>query len=122
MDMLNEDWLPHISPEVASEVKGNYLDAYLIALEGWRRGLTLKWHIKDAEAFKDMKTWFVDHPGQLFTLESPEKKHYFFRTRGDKVTNDAVEKAMDKTVTKQIMVEKSISVPKGMQFTKNTKI
>src|SRR5699024_11701193 len=69
-----------------------------------------------------MKTWFVDHPVQLFTLESPEKKHYFFRTRGDKVTNDAVEKAMDKTVTKQIMVEKSISVPKGMQFTKNTKI
>lgn len=122
MDMLNEDWLPHISPEVASEVKGNYLDAYLIALEGWRRGLTLKWHIKNAEAFKDMKTWFVDHPGQLFTLESPEKKHYFFRTRGDKVTNDAVEKAMNKTVTKQIMVEKSISVPKGMQFTKNTKI
>src|SRR5699024_4104633 len=120
MDVLNENWLPHLDREVVSEVKGNYLDAYLVALEGWRRGLTLKWHIKDSEKFKDMNTWYVDHPGQLFTLESAENKHYFFRTRGDKVPNEAVEKGMDKGVTKEVLFEHQVATPKSSLFTKDT--
>src|SRR5690625_1617824 len=117
MDSVNENWLPHLHPEVVSEVEGNYLDAYVVALEGWRRGLTLRWHVKDSEKFKEMKTWYVDRPGQLFSLHSKEKSHYFFRTRGDKVTNDAVEKGMDKDVTKQILKEAGIPVPEGKEFT-----
>src|SRR5699024_10424642 len=122
MDVLNENWLPHLDREVISEVKGNYLDAYLVALEGWRRGLTLKWHIKDSEGFKDMKTWYVDHPGQLFSLESPENKHYFFRTRGDQVTNKAVEEAMDKIVTKEKLNAADMPTPKSIEFQKDTAI
>lgn len=117
MDSVNENWLPHLHPEVISEVEGNYLDAYVVALEGWRRGLTLRWHVKDSEKFKEMKTWYVDRPGQLFSLHSKEKSHYFFRTRGDKVTNDAVRKGMDKEVTKNILKEAGVSVPEGRQFT-----
>src|SRR5690625_2397919 len=111
MDGVNTEWLPHLSQEVVSETEGNYLDAYVVALEGWRRGLTLKWHVKDSEKFKKMKTWFVDHPGQLFSLHSNEKSHYFFRTRGDKVTNEAVEKGMDKEITKQVLKEAGVPVP-----------
>lgn len=122
MDVLNENWLPHLDREVVSEVKGNYLDAYLVALEGWRRGLTLKWHIKDSEGFKDMKTWYVDHPGQLFSLASPENKHYFFRTRGDKVPYEAVEEAMDKGVTKEKLAASNVPTPKSVLFTKETTI
>src|SRR5690625_7535161 len=91
MQDVNTTWLPHMEPEVVFETEGNYLDAYVVALEGWRRGLTLKWHVKDSEKFKDMKTWYVDQPGQLFSLHSEKKSHYFFRTRGDRVTNSAVE-------------------------------
>lgn len=116
MDGVNR-WLPHLSEEVVSETEGNYLDAYVVALEGWRRGLTLKWHVKDSEKFKEMKTWFVEEPGQLFSLHSKEKSHYFFRTRGDKVTNEAVEKGMNKEVTKQILKEAGVLVPEGKQFT-----
>lgn len=115
---INSDWLPHLSPEVISETEGNYLDAYVVALEGWRRGLTLKWHVKDSEKFKEMKTWFVDQPGQLFSLHSKETSHYFFRTRGDKVPNEAVEQGMDKEITKQMLTEKGILVPEGKQFSR----
>ncbi len=116
MGSINSDWLPHLSPEVVSETEGNYLDAYVVALEGWRRGLTLRWHVKDSEKFKEMKTWYVDQPGQLFSLHSKDKSHYFFRTRGDKVPNEAVEKGMDKDATKQLLAKAGIPVPEGKQF------
>lgn len=62
-----------------------------------------------------MKTWFVDNPGQLFSLSSKERTHYFFRTRGDKVTNEAVEIGKDKE--KQTGIEKAdVPVPEGKQF------
>ena len=102
MDEINTKWLPHLTPEVVSEIENNYLDSYVVALEGWRRGLTLKWHVKDSEKFKEMKTWFVDEPGQLFSLHSKDRSHYFFRTRGDKVTNEGVVLVMEKDATKRI--------------------
>src|SRR5690625_3551138 len=117
MDDVNTKWLPHLNEEVVSEVEGNYLDAYVVALEGWRRGLTLRWHIKDSEQFKDMKTWYVNHPGQLFSLHSKDKSHYFFRTRGDKETNEAVEEGMNKEVTKQLLAKAAVPVPEGREFT-----
>lgn len=122
MGSINDNWLPHLSSEVISETEGNYLDAYVVALEGWRRGLTLRWHVKDSEKFKDMKTWFVDQPGQLFSLQSKDKIHYFFRTRGDKVSNEAVEQGMDKDATKRILAEKGIPVPEGKQFSQQDSI
>ncbi|HLS67169.1 MAG TPA: acylphosphatase [Pseudogracilibacillus sp.] len=117
MSDMNSEWLPHLHPEVISEVEGNYLDAYVVALEGWRRGLTLRWHVKNSEKFNEIKTWYVDHPGLLFSLHSEEKSHYFFRTRGDKVTTDAVECAMDKEVTKNMLQKEDVPVPIGKEFT-----
>jgi len=117
VDGINTKWLPHLTEEIVSEIENNYLDSYVVALEGWRRGLTLKWHVKDSEKFSEMKTWFVDEPGQLFSLHSDDRSHYFFRTRGDKVTNEAVEQGMNKEITKQILAEKGVSVPEGREFT-----
>src|SRR5690625_7025104 len=94
------EWLPHLPNEVVADARGWNLDAYVVALEGWRRGLTLRWHTKDSEEFPNMKTWYVDSPGRLFSLSSDEKTHYFFRTRGDKVTNEAVEIGGDRKSTR----------------------
>src|SRR5699024_10652728 len=116
MEEINTEWLPHLSNDILSEVRGNFLDAYVVSLEGWRRGLTLKWHVKDSEQFKDMHTWYVDRPGQLFSLSSKEKTHYFFRSRGDKVSNEAVETGKDKEKTKQALIRAQVSVPEGKQF------
>lgn len=109
--------LPHLTNEIVADAHGHLLDAYAISLEGWRRGLTLRWHIKDSEKFSEMETWFVDRPGQLFSLSSEQKTHYFFRTRGDKVTNEAVRIGKDKEKTKQLLHEAGIPVPEGKQFT-----
>lgn len=114
---FNKEWLPHLTSEVIANIEGNYLDAYVVALEGWRRGLTLKWHVKDCTEFKDIKTWSVDYPGQLFSLHSKDKSHYFFRTRGDLVSLDAVEQGMNKDVTKQMLKAAGVPVPEGKQFT-----
>lgn len=113
------EWLPHLAPDIVEDARGNYLDAYVVALEGWRRGLTLRWHVKDSEKFKDMRTWSVDDPGQLFSLSSEDRTHYFFRTRGDKVTNEAVDIGKDKEKTKQLLMSKGITMPEGKEFTKD---
>jgi D-alanine-D-alanine ligase-like ATP-grasp enzyme/acylphosphatase len=116
MTKISAEWLPHLSTEIVSEVQGNLLDAYAVALEGWRRGLTLRWHAKNSEKFNEITTWYVDEPGQLFSLSSKEKTHYFFRTRGDKVTNEAVAIGKDKERTKQALKKKGVPTPEGRQF------
>lgn len=116
MEENNAEWLPHLSNEIVADAHGNLLDAYVVALEGWRRGLTLRWHVKDSEKFSEMRTWFVDRPGQLFSLSSKERTHYFFRTRGDKVTNEAVDIGKDKERTKQVLQTAGISIPEGKRF------
>lgn len=116
MEQTNREWLPHLTNEVVADARGWNLDAYVVALEGWRRGLTLRWHTKDSEKFKEMKTWFVDTPGRLFSLSSKDRTHYFFRTRGDKVTNEAVTIGGNKEKTKQMLKMKNIPTPEGKQF------
>jgi len=116
MDQTQAEWLPHLTSEVVADARGWNLDAYVIALEGWRRGLTLKWHTKELDKFKEMKTWFVDTPGRLFSLSSSSRTHYFFRTRGDLVTNEAVEIGSDKFQTKKVLTTQNIPVPKGRSF------
>ncbi|HEX6593684.1 MAG TPA: acylphosphatase [Bacillota bacterium] len=111
--------LPHLTSEVVADAHGYLLDAYAVSLEGWRRGLTLRWHVKDSEKFSEMETWFVDRPGQLFSLRSEERTHYFFRTRGDKVTNEAVRIGKDKEKTKQLLKEAGIPVPEGKRFSED---
>ncbi|MED3655570.1 acylphosphatase [Heyndrickxia sporothermodurans] len=110
------EWLPHLTSEIVADARGPEFGAYTIALEGWRRGLTLKWHAKDSEYFKEMKTWSVDKPGKLFSLSLGDRTHYFFRTRGDKVTNEAVEIGADKAETKVRLMEAGISIPEGKSF------
>lgn len=113
------EWMPHLSNEIVSNAHGNLLDAYAVALEGWRRGLTLRWHVKDSEKFKEMETWYVDRPGQLFSLSLKDKTHYFFRTRGDKVTNEAVRIGKDKEQTKQYLRAGEVPIPEGKEFDEN---
>lgn len=116
MKQYNTKWLPHLPKEVVADARGWNLDAYVVALEGWRRGLTLRWHTKDSEKFPEMKTWFVDSPGRLFSLSSEKRTHYFFRSRGDKVTNEAVEIGGDKAKTKEVLTKNNVPVPKGKSF------
>src|SRR5690625_3065172 len=108
--------LPQLPNEIVRNARKTRLDAFAVALEGWRRGLKLKWYTKDSEHFQNMIIFGVNPPGRLFSLSSPERTHYFFRTRGDKVTNEAVELAADKGVTKEILAKANVPVPQGKGF------
>lgn len=117
-----ENFLPHLTEEVVSDAKGPELDAFAIALEGWRRGLTLKWYAKNTVEFQDMNVWNVEKPGKLFSLASDNHTHYFFRSRGDKVSNLAVETCMDKQKTKELLLQHSVPTPGGKAFKADSEI
>ena len=108
--------LPQLPNEVVKNARKTRLDAFAVALEGWRRGLKLKWYTKDSEHFENMIIFGVNPPGRLFSLSTEERTHYFFRTRGDKVTNEAVELVDDKGITKDVLATCNVPVPKGKGF------
>ncbi|WP_163969615.1 acylphosphatase [Oceanobacillus halotolerans] len=108
--------LPQLPNEIVKNARKTRLDAFAIALEGWRRGLTLKWYTRDSEHFQDMVIFGVNPPGRLFSLSSDQRTHYFFRTRGDKVTNEAVEIGSEKDDTKVWLDKAGVPVPLGKGF------
>lgn len=108
--------LPHLTGKIVRNARKTRLDAFAVALEGWRRGLKLKWYTKDSEHYKDMIIFGVNPPGRLFSLSSETKTHYFFRTRGDLVSNEAVEVGSEKDDTKIILNNAGVPVPKGKGF------
>ncbi|WP_085506196.1 acylphosphatase [Thalassobacillus devorans] len=108
--------LPQLTNDIVKNARKTRLDAFAVALEGWRRGLKLKWYTKDSEHFQDMIIFGVNPPGRLFSLSSEERTHYFFRTRGDIVANEAVEVASEKDDTKVVLDKAGVPVPKGKGF------
>ncbi|MFA9458536.1 acylphosphatase [Halalkalibacter sp. AB-rgal2] len=110
--------LPHLPNDIVNSARKTKLCAYAVALEGWRRGLRLKWYTKDHDFFENdnMVVFGVNPPGRLFSLSSENRTHYFFRTRGDKVTNEAVRIGSDKELTKVWLKEADVPVPSGKGF------
>lgn len=110
--MTEKTWLSHVSNEITIGSR-NRLCAYLIALEGWRRGLTLTWYSKKVKGNK------VHAPGRLFSLSSSKKTHYFYKSKGDLTSNEAQRITGNKHLTKQKLAEAGVPVPKGELFTKS---
>lgn len=112
----NPIWLPHLTNEVLTGARKTKLCAYTVALEGWRRGLRLKWYTKDSDKFSDLTIFGVNPPGRLFSLSSEKRTHYFFRTRGDIVSNEAVEIGSNKDQTKFWLSKAGVPFPEGKKF------
>lgn len=112
----NPIWLPHLTSDVLRGARKTKLCAYTVALEGWRRGLKLKWYTREADAYKDLIVFGVNPPGRLFSLSSEKRTHYFFRTRGDLVTNEAVEIGSNKDQTKAFLEKAGVPHPKAKMF------
>src|SRR5690625_1319247 len=108
-----------ITEQMVRNIRGFNLDAYLVALEGWRRGLELTWHL-NPEIHTDLKIIGFNPLGKSFSLQSETKTHYFYRSRGDKVANEAVEFASNKQKTREYLERAGINVPKGKSFHKDT--
>ena len=110
-------WLPHLSNEVASVRKGGRIDAYYIALEGWRRGLTLIWYSKPSKYFTNVLFKENEYySGKLYSLSSSCKTHYFYKSRGDKNTYEAYQITQNKIEAKELLMNAGIPVPEGKGF------
>src|SRR5699024_4334910 len=91
------------------------LCSYLLAYEGWRRGLTLRWY-KDESDKCYLHTMNSSTRGKFFSLSSNNKTHYFFRSRGDKVENNTVDICKNKERTKRLLLKGNIPTPLGKEF------
>ncbi len=74
--------LPQLTEEIVKNARKTRLDAFAVALEGWRRGLKLKWYTKDSKHFEDMIIFGVNPPGRLFSLSSGERTISSFEQEG----------------------------------------
>src|SRR5690625_1282623 len=108
MKIDQENWLPHLK-QLPSDIKGYKTCTYLTALEGWRRGLKLKFHISRGSAIP---------PSIRFSLSDGEKEHYFAVARGDKVTDNARDICMEKPMTYKYLKKNNVPIPEGRSFAK----
>src|SRR5690625_6731503 len=74
-----------LTKQMVSDIRGFNLDAYLVALEGWRRGLALKWY-GDPSVVTDLKIIGFSPLGKTFSLSDDNMTHFFYRSRDRKST------------------------------------
>lgn len=104
--MPQREWLPHLVDSVPNSVSGDRLSIYSIALEGWRRGL-------------DVKFYNVKYRNKViirYSLFNGSKEIKFSYSTGPDVTRKAREICASKILTKRYLSEAKIPVPKGEKF------
>ncbi|MFD1064439.1 acylphosphatase [Oceanobacillus locisalsi] len=104
--------LKTLNTDVVKDITGFQLCSYLVALEGWRRGLELKWYRDETNLCK-LDTNNKSTHGKFFSLSNGNKLHYFFRSRGDKVTNKTVKICKNKEDTKALFKQSNVPIPRG---------
>ncbi len=111
----NVELKDNLTEEVVEGIKGFKLCAYSVALEGWRRGLKLTWY-KDETDLCKMHRAGGSTQGKFFSLSSEDKSHYFLRSRGDGVTNKAVNLCGNKESTLKLLKKQGVPTPEGNIF------
>lgn len=95
MKSIYPEWLEN---QLSSRVKGLDLNIYTMALEGWRRGLSLTWHTQLDEDVQKQLPSHVDNR-KVFSLTSPfdYRTHYFLGSMGDLIKNTNIESPYEKS-------------------------
>lgn len=106
MMQFKYDWIPGLSESIPKDVNSDRITSYTVALEGWRRGLSLKYCTTKSR-------------GQIFIqfiLSNGSKTLKFSRSTGPDVTREAVNICKNKLLTKKYLEKADIPVPKGKAF------
>ena len=106
-----------LTPKMVEGIKGFNLCTFLIGLEGWRRGLSLKYY-SDIHQYSDIHTQGKKLMGRNYSLELKDKIHYFNQSRGDMVSNDAVRIAQSKQKTKDYLEKGNVNILPSKEFDK----
>lgn len=105
MEKKKHEWLPHLDHCLPIEAQGWKLSSYAIALEGWRRGLTLKFFNKSRKLSKIK-----------YSLSYNGREHVFAGSRGDLVTKEAIKICINKHLTKKFLIDAGVPTPEGDMF------
>lgn len=99
-------WLPHLT--IPEEAFGYPVSMYSIALEGWRRGLELKF-----ENNNRVKSIIK------YSLSDGKKTHYFTGSKGDLVSREAIKICSNKALTKEYLSKANVTIAEGKLFDKD---
>lgn len=105
MTTKNYKWLSHLENSIPSSVGGYTTSLYSIALEGWRRGLDLKFIRSNR-----------NKSNSVFELSDGNKTHRFVASRGDLITRDAMKICRNKAEAKKYLLKENVPTPKGNDF------
>lgn len=103
-----QEYLPHLKNAVPIKGYGNRLSMYLIALEAWRRGLNVKFFLKENPDNRLLIR---------YTIGDGANEYHFESSLGDKLTTYAYEICENKDETKNVLSQAGIPVPEGQRFT-----
>src|SRR5690625_2714252 len=109
MEKKEFKWLPHLENSIPESAKGYSMSFYAIALEGWRRGLTLKF-INENRRTSEL----------LFELASEKNAYKFVVSRGELITDEALRICRNKFETKEYLQKENVPTPNGKLFEKDT--
>lgn len=107
--MTNINYIPHIINSLPEDVMTYQLSHYPVALEGWRRGLRLKYYSRVRGKGSPMS--------MTYSLSDGEKEINFLCARGSGTTEKAIELAEDKNTANKYMKEAGVPVPEYKTFT-----
>ncbi|MFD0952091.1 ATP-grasp domain-containing protein [Virgibacillus natechei] len=106
MGYTQKGWLPHLINTIPIEAQRNRISMYTIALEGWRRGLNLKFYKYNNNNKPDIQ----------YSLSYKDRVHHFDGAGGDKNSVEAITICDDKSLTKMRLNNSGIPVPQGRGF------
>lgn len=111
MGKYKKTWLSHLNDSVPLAAQGSGTCMYIMALEGWRRGLELKFMIKDRKNLLSAVS---------YSLSDGKREHVFHGSRGDLVSNEAIKICSNKGLTNKYLSDAEVSIPEGKSFTEES--
>lgn len=105
--MKVKNWLSHLETSIPEEARGYTVSMYSIALEGWRRGLKLKF-INENRRKSEIR----------YSLASKDREHRFVVSRGDLTSVSTMKICRDKHTTKEYLLKAGVPTPEGRIFKK----
>lgn len=107
--MNKQNVLPQLEYSIPDEIFGYSVSMYSLALEGWRRGLKLKFINNNRRKSE------ID-----FSLSDKENEHFFQVVRGDAVPRSAIQICVNKDITKEYLLGAGVPTPFGQSFKEDT--
>ena len=102
-DQLKDKYFQQLIKHIPKSAYGSSSSMYSIALEGWRRGLEVKFYITKKHKVR-------------YSLSNGTREHKFSLSLGDKVPRTTTSLTKNKSKTKELFIKHNVPTPKGLTF------